>query len=451
MEEGCGRGVRVEHPLHKRLSGVSIVGQAMLWRVCHCRGMARTWLSVTVELLGGRGEQLWPWPGRVFALGPSHTFVDFACAVNDAFARWDRSHLSMFTLAVGRVVTDAATGAEMAGSIGGPVLEVVDIVSAKVARLLGPGAEFVFTFNLGDDWIHRCVVGRDKIDPVEVLGIRPPNPLPYWGWGAIPDQYGRRWADDGGQSRVPRRPTQPHPMLLHAWPGREQVPALDLSELRAAVATGDVDRFLAAVRGHDVDDALQQVGAGIPMALRARRVQAEPVALSVINRLTWRGGAGDEVLAEDLFACLRGEPLAGRVVPVDLEMLGSELEGDLGVSSGGYVDLRTGDVFDESSIDPMVVGEDAAVDVEEEPGRWLRFDRAGSRDGWRDMAAFVERCHDSVLRERLERAIEGKGAFHRFRDLVQREGLADQWRAFSADRRLGRAREFLAGEGIRVG
>ena len=81
---------------------------------CHPWGMARTWLSVTVELLGGRGEELWPWPGRIFAVGPSHTFMDLADAINDAFARWDRSHLSMFTLADGRVITDEETGAEMA-------------------------------------------------------------------------------------------------------------------------------------------------------------------------------------------------------------------------------------------------------------------------------------------------------------------------------------------------
>ncbi|WP_248846173.1 plasmid pRiA4b ORF-3 family protein [Rhodococcus pyridinivorans] len=118
--------------------------------------MARTRLSVTVELLGGRGEELWPWPGRVFAVGPSHTLSDLANAMNDAFARWDRSHLSMFTLADGRVVTDTETGAEMVESLGGPITEAVDIESAKVARLLGLGAEFQFTFDLGDDWTHRC-------------------------------------------------------------------------------------------------------------------------------------------------------------------------------------------------------------------------------------------------------------------------------------------------------
>lgn len=413
--------------------------------------MGRTWLSVTVELLGGRGEDLWPWPGRIFAVGPSHTFMDLADAVNDAFARWDRAHLSVFTLADGRVVADEETGAEMAGSIGGPIGTPLDIEKAQVAKVLDPGAEFQFTFDLGDNWVHRCLVGDEKVDPLEVLGIRPDKPLPYWGWGSIPDQYGRRWAADDGESRPPTRPARPHPMLLAEWPAQEMVPALDLAELRAAIATADPDRFLAAVAGRDVDDVLQQVGAGMPMALDQRREQTEPVALSVINRLTMRAGPGDEVLAEDLLARLRGEPLKGRVVPVDLEILRVELEGDLSMSTGGYVDLHSGEVYDEAATDPMMVGDDADIDVEEDPDRWLRFDRTGSRDGWRDMAAFAQRQRDGALRERLERAIEGRGAFRRFRDLVHEESLAEQWYAFSTDHQLGRSRELLADEGLRVG
>lgn len=246
--------------------------------------MARTWLSVTVELLGGRGEELWPWPGRFFAVGPSHTFMDLADAINDAFARWDRSHLSVFTLADGRVITDEETGAEMAGPIRGPIIAPIDI----------------------------------------------------------------------------------------------------------AAATKDAARFLAAVTGHDMDDALQQVGAGIPMAVEQRRRDTEPVALSVINRLTWRGGPGDRLLAEDLLAGLRREPLTGRVVPVDLDMLSTVLEGDPELSTDGYLDLRTGQVYDDS-------------------------------------------------------------AFVRFRDVLDGENLSEQWYAFSADRQIGRAREYLADHGIRVG
>ncbi|MGY2747346.1 UPF0158 family protein [Arthrobacter sp. UYCu723] len=413
--------------------------------------MARNWLSVTVELLGGRGEELWPWPGRIFAVGPSNTFMDLADAINDAFARWDRSHLSMFTLADGRVITDEETGAEMAGSIGGPIIAPIDIAAAKVVRTLEPGAEFQFTFDLGDAWTHRWLVGEVKVDPLEVLGVRPDVPLPYWGWGSIPDQYGRRWAADDGEGRAPGKPGRPHPMLLHAWPAQVQVPGLDLSELRVAIAAADAARFLAAVTGRDIDDALQQVGAGIPMALERSRQEAEPVALSVINRLTWRGGAGDRVLAEDLLASLRRVPLTGSVVPVDLDMLSTVLEGDPDLSTGGYLDLRTGQVYDDTATDPMIVGEDSAIDVEEETDRWLRLDRAGSRNGWRDMAAFVEQQQDEALRERLERAIEGKGAFCRFRDVVHGEDLSEQWYAFSTDRQMGRAREFLADNGIRVG
>lgn len=98
-----------------------------------------------------------------------------------------------------------------------------------------------------------------------------------------------------------------------------------------------------------------------------------------------------------------------------------------------------------------MVGDEYVIDVEEDPDRWLPVDCHGSRSGWRDMAAFARRHRDVELRERLERAIEGRGAFRRFRDLVHEEGLAQQWDAFSADRQAGRARRWLADEGIRVG
>ena len=115
--------------------------------------------------------------------------------------------------------------------------------------MLEPGAEFQFTFDLGDQWTHRCVVAEEKIDPVEALGVRPDTPLPYWGWGTIPDQYGRRWASDDGESRPPRRPSRPHPMLLNEWPARKLLPALDLEALRASIAASDPARFLAVVTG----------------------------------------------------------------------------------------------------------------------------------------------------------------------------------------------------------
>ncbi|HRO31662.1 UPF0158 family protein, partial [Citricoccus sp.] len=276
-------------------------------------------------------------------------------------------------------------------------------------------------------------------------------PLPYFGWGTIPDQYGRRWAQDDGEGRVPRRPSQPHPMRLHAWPGRTQVPALDLTAVRSAIARSDADGFLAAVAGRDIDEALQQVGAGIPMALAQRRGQAEPVALSVINRLTGRDGPGDTVLAEDLLTALRRQPPAEPVLPVDLETLAAVLETDPGTSTGGWLEVRTGQVYTDEDTDPAIVGQDAAIDVEEDPDRWLRIDPAGSRQGWADMAAFAGRQHDHTLRVRLEQAIQGQGAFGRFRDLVHAEDLAELWSVYSTDRRIGRARTFLADHHLRAG
>jgi hypothetical protein len=69
----------------------------------------------------------------VFTVGPAHTFADLARAIDNAFARWDLSHLSVFTLADGRVVTDVETGADLATSAIGVIpTAALDIEVAKV-------------------------------------------------------------------------------------------------------------------------------------------------------------------------------------------------------------------------------------------------------------------------------------------------------------------------------
>jgi len=67
--------------------------------------MARTWLSIRVDLVQGHCERLWPRPGRLYAAARSHTFAQLARAIDDAFARWDRAHLHEFTLADGTRLT----------------------------------------------------------------------------------------------------------------------------------------------------------------------------------------------------------------------------------------------------------------------------------------------------------------------------------------------------------
>ncbi len=171
--------------------------------------MPRTWLPIRVELVAGRGEELWPRPGRIFAANRSHTFRQLADAIDDGFARWDRSHLHEFFLADGH-------------RIGFPDLDDEDpapLLDHRRQRLsrLDLGEQFAYVFDFGDDWQHLCTVGPKRIDPLEVLGIIPDRPLPFWGWGSIPDQYDRRWDGDDGESSLPPNPRGRDLPALRPW------------------------------------------------------------------------------------------------------------------------------------------------------------------------------------------------------------------------------------------
>jgi hypothetical protein len=141
-------------------------------------------LEIRVDLLGGGGIDCDPSPGRVFVVGPSHSFEAFAEAIDAAFARWDLSHLHSFDLPDGRLVGYPDDTFE-------PDVVWLDHAKLKVAREVKPGEEFEYVFDLGDNWRHRCTVAKDKADPLEVYGIVPVCPVAIWGWGSIPDQYGR--------------------------------------------------------------------------------------------------------------------------------------------------------------------------------------------------------------------------------------------------------------------
>jgi Uncharacterised protein family (UPF0158)/Plasmid pRiA4b ORF-3-like protein len=408
-------------------------------------------LSITVELLGGRGSERWPYPGRILAVGPSHSFNDLTEAINAAFGRWDLSHLSAYTLADGRVVTDPETGDEIGSTGFGPVPRpALDLAATKVADVVRPGEQFKYVFDLGDDWTHRCTVGEELIDPREAYGIVPSAPVAYFGWGDIPDQYGRRWADDDGSDLAPARPQQRNPMLDFTWPDVEASHTpVSIRDLRGAAYRGDAAAVAETLEGRDPSAVLQHAGAAVLAVFDHDRERLANLAISLVNRLTERGYLGDEELSALLLGALRGEALPAPLLPVDLDELAEVLEGDPTFSTGGYLDLVTGEVIDAAITNPGMVGEDA-IDVEAEPDRWLEVPNLGSRDGWRDMAAFADSVTDADLHDRLLRSIEGRGAFRRFRDVVAEENLVHAWIDFSADRRSGRAREYLVNEGIHV-
>ncbi|MFE3784667.1 hypothetical protein ACFXPA_41560 [Amycolatopsis sp. NPDC059090] len=74
-------------------------------------------------------------------------------------------------------------------------------------------------------WADPCTVAPQRIDPLEQLGIEPEQPLPYWGWGAIPDQYGRDWDGDDGETPLPPDPELADlPPLQPGWGPRPAPP-----------------------------------------------------------------------------------------------------------------------------------------------------------------------------------------------------------------------------------
>ncbi|MFJ8827669.1 hypothetical protein ACIREE_38760 [Streptomyces sp. NPDC102467] len=104
------------------------------------------WWSVRVELLGGgMAGELWPRPGRIFAVSTRHTLHALAEAIDDAFARWDRSHLHEFTFpAIGKRATE-----HRYADIDNPAVEL-DADHVRIADVLEPGTEFEYVFDHGD-------------------------------------------------------------------------------------------------------------------------------------------------------------------------------------------------------------------------------------------------------------------------------------------------------------
>lgn len=181
--------------------------------------MARTWLSITVELIEGRGQHLWPRPGRTFTAARSHTFAQLADAIDDAFARWDRAHLHEFHFPHH---LDDSTGGYERITVPDPDWDddaVTDLRTAKLSRLRA-GEQFLYAFDLGDDWTHLCTVADQRVDPLDTYGITPARPVAYFGWGDIPDQYGRRYpGDTADDDPVPPDPKLTDLPRLRPWWG----------------------------------------------------------------------------------------------------------------------------------------------------------------------------------------------------------------------------------------
>lgn len=143
-------------------------------------------------LLAAHGnEELIATPGRDLLVTDMHTFAELAAAIDRAFARWDLSHLHEFRFADGRRI----------GMIDPDDLDddAADLDEQKVTLQqagLREGDTFEYVFDFGDSWEHRCTVLRCKVDPMKESGAESSEIVPVFGWGTIPDQYGRVTPED---------------------------------------------------------------------------------------------------------------------------------------------------------------------------------------------------------------------------------------------------------------
>jgi hypothetical protein len=146
------------------------------------------WLAIRVELVSGAGHKFDPSPGRVFLVGPGHTFLDLYEAIESSFGRWEQVHLHGFEMADGESIGPPDPDGEP---------DFSDESRIPVTARVKPGDRFTYMYDYGDDWSHECLVeeldDEDVPEPGEERFIERPFPIAGWGW--LPDQYGRKRED----------------------------------------------------------------------------------------------------------------------------------------------------------------------------------------------------------------------------------------------------------------
>jgi hypothetical protein len=108
------------------------------------------------------------------------------------------------------------------------------------------------------------------------------------------------------------------------------------------------------------------------------------------------------------------------------------------------IDPLTGEVIMWTS-DTGIDGQNP-IDLDELDEHLIQIEPEPSQVRYRDMALFAEEVSDPDAGEQLTRALEGKGAFRRFGDVLYQRypELVPAWRAFSASLERRRAVCWLA-------
>ena len=132
-------------------------------------------------------------------------------------------------------------------------------------------------------------------------------------------------------------------------------------------------------------------------------------------------------------------PYAARRVSADLvELINAFADGRL--ENEYYLSLRTGQILllnDQSS-------DTERYEIYRSEDDCVLLPKKRSRDGYQDLLDFIEAVGDNSLREKLAVAVQGQGAFRRFKDvLLAYPEDRRKWFTFSSERDENRIREWL--------
>lgn len=150
---------------------------------------------------------------------------------------------------------------------------------------------------------------------------------------------------------------------------------------------------------------------------------------------------------------------------VDLSELVFEMELGDNMERSGYLDTETGEIIDmpDDIMRGVEEGEPGSVLVEwdeelaeiadkilsDEKNRFLLIPRRESSEGYEIMVSFTGTVAGKELKAKLTVALDGKGAFRRFRNVLDRHpGELERWYKFKEDWMRDEAIQWLLENGI---
>jgi len=115
------------------------------------------------------------------------------------------------------------------------------------------------------------------------------------------------------------------------------------------------------------------------------------------------------------------------------------------------LDTKTGEILSVSELDDLDEDKNTKELIEEDPERFVMFPEQDSRCGYDDMVDFVNNLTNKELQDKLAIALNGRGAFRRFKDvLLDYSKERESWFAFEEKRKRERFEEWLENEEIEV-